>query len=271
VTPVAILHARSLLRGRASTVALVGFALGAVVVVLLGLTSFRQLGLRTIGPGTAALLNLSLLLPTALAIVMAAGTVASGQESGFLAMIRARRLPASAVVVGLWLAVVTAACVTLAAGFGAASLVLAGNVSAEDLLVFGALFGDSAAAVAASASIGILLGVLVRTRLQATLLALGVWFILAVGLDLVIIALGVFLAAGEPALLVAAIANPVQSARLLGLLLLDADAAGVGPLATYLGAQLGPTAAQALLVGTLAAWTVVPLALASHALRRRDL
>lgn len=271
MTAVAVLHVRSLLRGRASSVALVGFALGSVVVVLLGLTSFRQLGLRAVGPGAAALLNLSLLLPTAQAVVMAAGTVASGQESGFLAMIRARRVAASAVVIGLWMAVVAAVCVTLAAGFGAASLVLAGNVSTDDLVVFGALFGDAVGAVAASAAVGILLGVLVRTRLQAMLLALGVWFIMAVGLDLIIIALGVFLAAGEPALLVAAIANPLQAARLLGLLLIDADAAGVGPLATYLGTQLGSTAAQALLGGTLVGWTVVPLAIAGRALRRRDL
>lgn len=263
------LHARSVLRGRGFTLALAAFALGVGLVTVLGLSSFRQLGLHALGPSSAALLSLSLLLPTALCIVMAAGTVAAGHE-GLFAMVRARGVRPAGVVVGVWLAITLAGALMLLAGFGAAALVFAGNVPLDDLPAFGALGVACLLAVAASSALGVLLGVVVQTRLHAILVALGCWFLLAVGLDLLVIGLGVFLAAGEPALLAAALANPIGAARLLGLLAMDAGTAALGSLGTYLEGRLGMGSAAALLALALAAWTALPLAVAGWALGRRD-
>ena len=69
----------------------------------------------------------------------------------------------------------------------------------------------NAGAVAAAA--GVLVGTLVTNRLQASLVAVAAWFLLAIGLDLVVIGLGVFLSLGEPAILTAVLANPIESAR----------------------------------------------------------
>ena len=45
------------------------FALAAGLATLLGLGSYRQLGLGAVGPAAAALVNLAILLPTAQAVL----------------------------------------------------------------------------------------------------------------------------------------------------------------------------------------------------------
>lgn len=102
-------------------------------------------------------------------------------------------------------------------------------------------------------------------------MAIAVWFLLALGLDLVVIGLGVFLSLGEPAILLAVLANPIESARVAALLLLDASGGALGTMGTYLAESIGRGGSLALLVGALLAWTLAPLGLASYLLGRRDL
>jgi hypothetical protein len=101
--------------------------------------------------------------------------------------------------------------------------------------------------------------------------AIAAWFLLALGLDLVVIGLGVFLALGEPAILAAVLANPIEAARVAALLLLDASGGALGTMGLYLADALGRIASLGLLVSALLVWLTVPLALASAALGRRDL
>jgi ABC-type transport system involved in multi-copper enzyme maturation permease subunit len=261
---------RTILRGRWSATALVAFGAVSGVVALLGLGSFRELGLRAVGPAAVAFLNLALLLPTAQAVLLGALTVSTDRETGFFAMVRARGLGPGAVVGAAWLAVTVAAGLVLAAGFGTVALVLAGNVPTEELATFVALFAAMLGVTATAAAIGTLVGVVVRTRLQAALAALAAWFFLAIGLDLVVIGLGAFLRAGEPALIGAIVLNPFQAGRILGLLLIDGTASVLGPLGAYLLGRLGQTGAAGLLAAALGLWAIVPLAVARTWLARRD-
>lgn len=264
-------HFRTIARGRSSLVAVIGFAMATGIVALLGLDSFRQLGLGAVSPAAVAVLNVALLLPTALGALIGALTVTAGRETGLLAMIRARGLSIAGLIGAAWLAVTGVAWLALVAGFGLAALVVAGNVPLGDMPAFVGLLIVTMAAAATASAVGVLVGTAVRTRLQAALVALAAWFVLAVGLDLVVVGLGVFLRAGEPALLAAVLANPLQAARVLALLLLDASGSVLGPVGAYLLMRFDHLGAVALLAVDLAAWIGAPLGGAILLLRHRDL
>ena len=220
---------RVLLRGRAALVAAGVFALAAGLTAVLGLDSFRQVGLGAVGPAAAAIVNLAILLPTAKAILLGALGLSGDRESGFAALLRARGVGAGSLVVATWGAVTAAAWLALGLGFGMASLVL-----------------------------------------QAGLGAVATWFLLAIGLDLVVLGLGAFVHLGEGAILVAVAADPFTSGRIAALLLLDAGGGVLGSVGQYLVLRVGAPAAAALLVAIVCAWVAVPLLLASRIVSRRD-
>jgi Cu-processing system permease protein len=270
MTALAGFQSRVLLRGRAVVAAAAVFGVSAGVVAILGLGSFRQVGLGAVGPAAAALINLAILLPTAQAMLLAALAIAGDREGGLTAMLRAGGVRHRSIVASTWLGVVLGAWIAVTAGFGVAALVVAGNVPLEDLPVFGAIYLVALAVAAAAAAIGVLIGTLVATRLQAALVAVAAWFVLAIGLDLLVIGLGVFLRLGEVAILTAVAADPLTSGRLAALMLLDADSGALGPTGIYLLERLGRVGAVGALAAVCLAWTVIPLGIAARVLRGRD-
>ena len=140
---------RSVVRGRGAIAWVVAFAATAGIASILGLDSFRQIGLGAVGPAAVALLNLALLLPTVQAMLLGALAASGEIEGGMTAVLRARGVSSLRLVLCTWLAVVVAAWTSLVAGFGVAALVVAGNVPSEDLVTFGGLLGVTAAAAAA--------------------------------------------------------------------------------------------------------------------------
>lgn len=263
-------QARTILRGRAALAAAVLFGLVAGLVAVLGLGSFRQVGLGAVGPAAAAIVNLAILLPTAQAMLLGALAVSGDRENGFAAMLRARGVSAPALALASWWATVLAAWLTLLAGFGVAALVIAGNVPMGDLPTFGGILLVMLAVAAAAAAVGVLIGSVAGSRLQAALGAVAAWFALAVGLDLLVIGLGAFVRFGEGAIILAAAADPFTSGRLAALLLLDAQGGVLGPVGLYLVDRLGAIGSVAALVAVIGAWVLVPLGLAVRSIARRD-
>jgi Cu-processing system permease protein len=249
----------------------VAFAVAAVVVTLVGLSSFRQVGLGAVGPAAVALINLALLLPTAQALLLAAHAMSGERESGFWALISARGAGRGTVVVSVWLAVTAATWLGLLVGFGAVAFILAGNVPVGDMTAFAAMVLTTMIVAASAAAVGVLIGAVTANRLQATLVALATWFIFAVGLDLLVIGLGVFLRAGEVGLLAAVAANPLSAGRVAALLLIDERGTVLGPVGTFLMSRLGLSGTLALLAAMVTAWTAGSLLAARQVLSWRDL
>ena len=270
MTALAVFRARTLLRGTATIAATLVFCLTTGLVALVGLGSFRQVGLGSVGPAAAALVNLALLLPTAQGLLLGAMTLTADRESGFGTMLRAKGVPPATLVWTAWLAAALSSWLSLGAGFGLAALVIAGNVPVGDLPVFAALLGVSAAAAAVAAAVGVLVGALVTTRLQAALAGVATWFVMAIGFDLAVIGLGAFLRLGEIVIIAAIMADPFTAARVVALLLLDSGAGILGPAGAYLLDRLGHGGAVAALLAVVAGWTLLPLALATTAVKRRD-
>lgn len=268
--PLVRFQVRVLLRGTAALVAIVAFAVIAGIVALVGLGSFRQVGLGSVGPAAASFVNIALLLPTAEAIVLAAMAVTTDRDGGFQAMLRARGVAVPAIVVATWAATTAATWISLLAGFGVVALILAGNVPAQDLATFTALLLVMLATSAAAAAIGVAIGALARSRLQAALGGIATWFALALGFDLAIVGLGVLLRLGEVAVVGAILADPFTSGRVAALLILDSQGGVLGPVGAYLLDAVGRTGAIAMLLVVVGAWTLVPIALASTVIADRS-
>lgn len=265
-----VFEARVILRGRGALVGMIGYAAASVIVTLLGLTSFRQLGFGSVGPAAVALLNLALLLPTAQGMVVGAMTLAGEREGAFLTMLRAQGVAPLGLVTATWLSVTLSAVLSLMLGFGLSSAILASAVPLSDLVGFAGLFAVAVGVAAAAAALGTLIGTLAETRLQAGLAAVAAWFAVAIGLDLLLLGMGAFARVGEVALVGAVLANPLETGRVLALLAIDGGAASLGPAGGFVVTQFGLAPTMALLATALAAWIAVPLLLAGRLLATRD-
>ena len=97
------------------------------------------------------------------------------------------------------------------------------------------------------------------------------WFGFVLLYDLVLI--GALSVSGMRAewLAAALVGNPVDAARVLGVLALEPDLFLLGPAGAYLAARFSRAGAAALLLSALALWTVAPAAIAAmkFALPRR--
>lgn len=255
-------------RGRTTLLFAVGFALASVGVALAGLAPGGALAVQGFARTSVSLLQLVLWVVPLLGLATGALAGAECHELEFVVALPVRR---ERIVGARWAAwtIVLGAC--LAVGFGAAGLVIGALAGAADSGRYVALVGIAALLVAASLALGVWIGVAARSRARAVAIAVVVWFVLAVGVDLAAIAVLAILPARPAAwgLSLLLLADPVDSARALGLGLFQADAIG-GPTGAALQRVLGGWGAWVLTVG-LGLWTALPLALAGRRLARCDL
>lgn len=248
-------------------------AMGIVtaVVTALGLAAFRQLGVGAMSPAAVALLDLMLLVPSAVALVLGAIALQRDRESGFLDMLRCAGTTGIDVITAKLVATLFRSTVVVTGGFGTAALVLAGSAAAADLLVFVALMFVALLTAAACAAIGLLVAACIRSRGGAAAMAgLAVWFALAVGLDLALFAVAPITQVSAPALFLVLTLDPIEAGRVLGLLALGADSTVLGPLGTLLRDELGTGRAAGLVVLADGLWIGLATLAAGALATRRD-
>jgi len=223
-----------------------------------GLDSTSGLAMQAFGRTTATLMNLCLLLAPLVAVLMGAGAIAGEQERGTLDHLLAQPLTRTRLLLakhgGLSIAL-TAATI---AGFVPAGIVIAGAAGPGMLghyLLFPAI---AVVAGAAMVSIGLLISVTSRSAAQAQGTAVFTWFAFVLLYDLVL--MGSLAVSGMPAewLAAALVANPVDAARVLGVLALEPDLYLLGPAGSYLAGTLGQTGAAAVLLASLLCWSTLP-------------
>lgn len=255
-------------RGRVVPLFAVGFALASIGVAFAGLSAGGAVAVEGFARTSVSLLQLTLWTVPLLALLLGAVGGAECTELEFLAALPA---PRSRLVFGRWAAWALALTAALVVGFGAAGIVIGTLAGAADLARYLALVGVATLLLSAGLAIGLWIGVVARARTRAVGVAVVAWFVLVVGADLVAIALLGILPARTASwnLAVLLLANPVDSARALGLGLFRANVVA-GPTGAALHRLLGGQGAM-LLTLALVAWTVVPLRLAGRRFARRDL
>ena len=267
----AVWELRSAVRSRWVVGTAIVFALTSLGVTLLGLGSLRSLGLSGVGPASAGLVNLGVLLPPLMGLLLGAGSLAGARERGLLAMMAAQPVSRATLVIGMFLGLAAALWVTVALGFGLSALVLAGVAKVSDLAPLGALVATTLAVGTAGVALGIGISSVSSGRTQAVALAVAAWFVLSLGMDLALAGLGPAVTLGAQGLLLAVVLNPLEAGRILALLAADPSGAALGPFGSYLIERFGSPGAALVLTSALAAWTVVPLLVARRWLRRRPI
>jgi Cu-processing system permease protein len=203
---------------------------------------------------------------------MGAATIAGEQDRGTLDHLLAQPFTRTALLLGKYLGLLIALTVATAAGFlpaGVLIMAVTGVGVIGHYLLFPAI---ASLAAAAMCGVGIWISVSSRTAIQAQGAGIFTWFAFVLLYDLLLV--GTLATSGLPAewLAVSLVANPIDAARVLGVLALEPDLYLLGPAGTYLTSRLSPGGAAALLLCALVAWSLGPvlIARARFALPRRN-
>jgi Cu-processing system permease protein len=255
-------------RGRTAWLFAAAFAAASTGIALVGLSAGGAIAVQGFARTSISLLQLVLWVVPLAGLLL--GAVA-GAECHDLEFLAALPVPRSRLVTVRWAAWLVTLGAALLAGFGAAGVAIGALAGGAQVTRYLALIGVAWLLLAATLALGLWIGVVARARLKAIAGALVAWFALALGVDLLAIALLAILPPGPSSwgLSLLLVADPVDSARALGLGLFQADVIA-GPTGAALRRLLGGWGALVLVAG-LAAWTAVPLALAGRRFARADL
>ncbi len=250
---------------------LVGYA-AAFAVVALAMSQLQggDIGSQGFNRTTAGLINLCILLVPLLSLVLGAAAIAGERERGTLATLLSQPISAAELLAGKYVGLTIAVWSALALGFGAAGFLVALFEPITDLkhyLLFVLLSGGLASA---TLSIGMLISVIADSRVKALSGAVLAWFLLVLVYDLGAIGLALWISSSGRTLLAVALGNPVEATRLLAVLSVEPDLQILGPLGSYMIDRLGTATSAVLLLLSLAAWSVAPLAIAVRIFQSQD-
>lgn len=246
------------------------FAVLALGLSLIGLSTIGAVGLEGYGRTTASLINLCLLLVPLVALLLGSAGISGDRESGALELFLAQPVERSELLIGRFVGSLAAIGLATLTGFGLAGVLVGLATGATGGLQYLAFLGISLALAAVYLAIGIAIAVAARSRTRATAMALVVWFASVVFFDLMLIGAGAVAGAGTRLLAALLLLNPVDIARLLALLLLDSSLEMLGPVGGFLIARFGSGGAAGLLSGALVLWTVAPVLIAVALFDGRD-
>lgn len=247
------------------------FALLCLAVALLGMRSLRELGLSGVGPASAALINLGILVPAMMGLLLGANALVGAKEQGVLPLIAVQPVSRLSIVLGPFIGLGAALAAAVLIGYGAAATVLSGVAKSSDIAPLLALVGSTLAVAFACVAIGLGVSALSRTRLQGTSTAITIWFLLALGMDLALAVIAPAVRMGPVGLLTAVVVNPLEAGRVLALLAANPDGTALGPFGGYLVETFGSGGAAAILIASIVFWIVAPLAVARVVIGRGDL
>jgi Cu-processing system permease protein len=242
---------------------LIGYAslLGALglAAATAGIDSASGLALQAFGRTTATLINLCLLLSPLVAVLMGATAITGEQERGTLEYLLAQPITRSGLLLAKYAGLLIALSIATIAGFLPAGALIAAHAGpgiVGHYLLFPAI---ALLAGAALTGVGLFISVASRSAAQSQGTAVFTWFTFVLLYDLVL--MSSLAVSGLPIAWLAGslIANPVDAARVLGVLALEPDLYLLGPAGAFLTSRLTPSGAGAMLLASLALWIVIPV------------
>ncbi len=244
------------------------FAVVALGLAWLGVSGAAGSGYAGWNRTVAGLLNLVMLVVPLLGLTLGALAVAGERERGTLLLMLSQPITASELVLGKFAGLTAAVGAALLFGFGVAAAAVAAGQGGGSPLPFLAFLGLAAVMAAACVAVGLLISATAARLPVAAGVALLVWLALVLLGDLGLMGTAAALRLGARELLWATLANPLQLFKLAALLVARGGLEVLGPAGVYAQRVFGDALLPAL-AAALAAWVVVPLALAARALERR--
>ena len=228
-----------------------------------GIDSASGLALQAFGRTTATLMNLCLLLAPLVAVLMGAASIAGERERGTLEHLLAQPLTRTRLLLAKHAGLVISLTAATLVGFLPAGMLVVAAAGAGVIGHYLIFPGIAVLVGMAMAGIGMLISVSSRSAVQAQGTGVFAWFGLVLLYDLLLV--GVLAVSGVPVALLGAalVANPVDAARVLGILALEPDLYLLGPAGAYLTAELSRSGAALLLGAALVFWAAAPLVAAA--------
>ena len=247
----------------------VALAVLGVAAASTSVQSSSGLALQAFGRTTATLMNLCLLLSPLVAVLMGASSIAGERERGTLEHLLAQPITRSGLLLAKHTGLLLSLTLATTVGFVPAGVLVAWNAG-PGVLGHYLLFPAIAALVgAAMAAVGLLVSVSSRSAAQSQGAGISLWFAFVLLYDLILMGSLAVNGMSVEFLSAALLANPVDAARVLGVLSLEPDLYLLGPAGAYLAAQFSRGGATALLLGALAFWATAPFVLAVVRFRLR--
>lgn len=233
-----------------------------LAAALVGVRSTGGMALQIFGRTTATLTNLSLLLAPLVSLVVGANALAGERDRGTLSRLLSLPISTGELVCAKFLGLLFTLYVATLIGFAPAGIVIAVNAGWLALLRYLLFPFVTLLLLAAMLGLGLLVSSSSRTAVKALGSAIILWFAFVLLYDLLLIGTLAAFDMAPGALAVLLIANPVDAARVLVVLLLEPDLYALGPAGVVLVTSLSRVGAAFALGGALLVWSIVPLMLA---------
>jgi Cu-processing system permease protein len=242
----------------------------ALSLVLLGGAPTGSIGADPLAVVVVSLTSLTIFLIPLIALLLSFDGIVGEHERGTLMLLLSYPLARWQVVVGkvLGQTVILGGATLVGYGAAAAALGLQAEIAAEAWLAYSGMIASSVMLGAAFIAMGCLASTLVRERATAAGLAVGVWLFFVLIYDSAL--LGLLVAdqgriVGEHGLNALLLLNPADAFRLFNMTATESVSVYSGMAGP--GDPSGMT--SAVLLGSLAAWILVPLILAVAVFHRR--
>ena len=239
------------------------FTVFSLAITYFGSAAQGQIGPRSIEATIASLVSLVIYLIPLIALLLGFDAIVGERERGSLDLLLALPITRLELLLGKYLGLAAALVLSTLAGFSLVATLLWQRFGAAGLYHYGGFVFSSVLLGLAFLSLAMLLSVLARDRTRASGLAIALWFLLVLVFDLLLLGLLVA-SAGELGPLSGdgfaylLLLNPADLFRILNVFSLD-DMRRLYGLASVVPPALGN---PWLMGGAMAAWIVLPLALA---------
>ena len=249
--------------------------LGALALTLsfLGSAPTGSVGASRLDVMMVSLSSLTIFLVPLIALLLSHDAIVGEAERGTLLLLLSYPVRRGQIVLGKFLGHIVILAIATVVGYGVAGLALAlisGEGLGGALPAFAGMLGASIMLGAAFLALGYLISALARERGVAAGAAVGAWLLFVLIYDMALLGVlvvdqGRFI--GPPVLNALLLLNPADVYRLLGL----TASSEVRTLSGMAGVADAATLGRPALLAALAAWIVVPLAMASAVFTRREI
>lgn len=239
-----------------------------LVVLSFGMQQVINQGLQMYGRTTATLINLCLLITPLFSISLGASAITGEKDQGTLDQLLVQPISRTELLiskyVGLWLAMFFA---TLLGFFPSVIFLMlfAGISHLPYVILFPFI---SQLLITVMLSLGFFISVLSKSRAQAQMMSILLWFGFVLIYDFLLIGgLSVIPSPSISFLVGCLLANPVDAIRVLSLLILEPDLYQLGPAGSYLMQTLTIKGAIIMIGLSLLFWAIIPLSGAIYLLK----
>jgi Cu-processing system permease protein len=245
----------------------------ALTLTFLGSAPTGNVGVRALDVVIVSLSSLTIFLLPLIALLISHDAIVGEMERGTMLLLLSYPVGRWQVLLGKFVGHLAILAFATLVGYGAAAAALAATgvaIDAESWTAFASMVGSSILLGAAFIAVGYLISALVRQRGTAAGIAIGIWLLFVLIYDMALLGLLV-VDQGQTVsgrlLNVLLLLNPTDAYRLFNL----TGSSNVSAFTGMAGVAQSATLSPPLLLGALAAWAIIPLALSALAFSRREL